>query len=189
MNTAWIRSRQTQFGAYATFYIVIVVAALILVNYLANRHNKSIDTTAEKKYSLSDQTEKVVKNLKQDVQITYVDEQTRFTGAKDLLDRYDNLSTRVKVNYLDPDKKPEQARLIGARNLGNIFVQAGGRKEEAKSLTEEEVTGAIIRLFKNEVRTVCSLSGSGEAGLDSSERDGYANAKTVMEGDNFRTKT
>ena len=41
-------------------YIVIVVGALGMANWLANRHNKSIDTTANKRFTLSDQTHKIV---------------------------------------------------------------------------------------------------------------------------------
>ena len=41
-------------------YIVIVVGALGLANWLANRHNKSVDTTANKRFTLSDQTNKIV---------------------------------------------------------------------------------------------------------------------------------
>ncbi len=71
MNTDWIKARQTKYTAYATVYILIVVAALALANYLGNRHNKSFDSTTNKRFSLSPQTEKIVKNLKQDVKINY----------------------------------------------------------------------------------------------------------------------
>ena len=42
------------------------------------------------------------------------------------------------------------------------MVDAGERKEDAKSLTEEEVTGALIRSVKGGERNVCFLSGCGE---------------------------
>ena len=60
MNTAWLKTRQTKFGAYATLYILIIVAVLVMTNWLANRHNKSVDTTANKRFSLSDQTHKMI---------------------------------------------------------------------------------------------------------------------------------
>lgn len=85
MKTDWIKTRQTRYTAYATLYIVIIIGVLTLVNFLANRHNKSYDSTANKRFSLSDQTEKVVKNLKQDVTISYYDVSSRFASAQDLL--------------------------------------------------------------------------------------------------------
>ena len=53
--------------AYAGVYIVVILAVLAAVNFLANRYDKSYDSTANKQFSLSDQTIKVVKGLKNDV--------------------------------------------------------------------------------------------------------------------------
>jgi ABC-type uncharacterized transport system involved in gliding motility auxiliary subunit len=189
MRTDWLKARQTRYTAYATTYIAVVLAVLGVVNYLANRHTKSWDSTANKRFSLSDQTLKVVKNLKQDVKIRYFDRTSEFQRARDLLDRYDNLSTRLRVEYLDPDKKPQVAKAEGVRTYGTIFVQAGAKKEEAKSLTEEEVTGALVRVLKGGERTVCVVSGSGEHSLDDSQRNGYSSLKDLLEKDNYKART
>ena len=116
-------------------------------------------------------------DLKQDVSITYFDKTENFPRAKDLLDRYDALSTKLRVDYVDPDKKPQVARAAGMRNYGAITIDAGPRHEEAKSLTEEEVTGAVIRTLKGGERTVCSVSGSGEHTFDDTGRGGYSALK------------
>lgn len=188
MKTDWLRTRQTKFTAYVTGYIVIILAVLVMANWLANRHNKSIDTTANKKFSLSDQTEKVVGELKQDVKISYFDKTSGFSQAQDLLERYDNLSAKLSVDYVDPDKNPQLARAAAVRSYGTIFVDAGARREEAKSLTEEEITGALIRALKGGERTVCVVSGSGEHSLDETGRTGYSEAKESMEANNYKTQ-
>ncbi|MEK7751465.1 MAG: GldG family protein [Acidobacteriota bacterium] len=189
MKTDWIKTRQTRYTAYATVYIAIILAVLGVVNFLAKRHTKSWDSTANKRFSLSDQTGKVVKNLKQDVRIRYFDRTSEFQRAKDLLDRYDNLSTRLSVEYIDPDKKPQVAKAENVRTYGTIFVQAGAKKEEAKSLTEEELTGALVRALKSGERTVCVVSGSGEHSLDDTQRTGYSAVKEALEKNNYKTRT
>src|SRR5215208_6969721 len=125
MNSEWLKARQTKFTAYATIYILIIIAVLGLVNWLAQQHNKSVDTTANKRFSLSDQTKKVVTNLKQDVKITYFDKTSSFQQAKDLLDRYDTLSTKLSVDYVDPDKKPQVAKQMGVKAYGTVYVDSG----------------------------------------------------------------
>jgi ABC-type uncharacterized transport system involved in gliding motility auxiliary subunit len=189
MNTAWLKTRQTKFGAYVTMYIIIVVAVLAMLNWLANRHNKSVDTTSNKKYSLSDQTHKVVGGLTQNVKISYFDKTDSFQRARDLLDRYDTLSPKVSVDYIDPDKKPQVAKSLGVRNYGAIYVDAGTRREEAKSLTEEEITGALIRSLKGGERTVCAVTGSGEHTFEDTERTGYSALKESIERNNYKTRT
>jgi ABC-type uncharacterized transport system involved in gliding motility auxiliary subunit len=185
----WMKTRQTRYTLYAGVYIALVVAILAIANFLANRYNKSFDSTSNKFYSLSPQTEKVVKNLKDDVRITYFDKGDQFRAARDLLERYATLSPKVKVEYIDPDKKPTLAKEAQVKNYGAIYVQSGSRREEAKSLTEEEVTGAIIRTQKGDARTVCFNAGSGEKDLESNERTGYARAKEVIERNNYKVET
>src|SRR5262249_157822 len=132
MQSEWMKTRQTKYTLYVTVYLVVIVAILGAANWLASRHNKSIDSTSNKKFSLSDQTAKLVKGLTQDVTITDYDKTTSFTTARDLLDRYANLSTKLKVVYLDPDKKPQVAKAAGIRSYGQIIVDSGAKKEEAK---------------------------------------------------------
>src|SRR5579872_480910 len=106
MTSEWMKARQTKYAAYATVYILIFCAVLVVANVLANRYNKSYDATANKRYSLSDQTLKMLHNLKTDVNITYFDRPTAFQQAKDLLDRYATASNKVHVKYVDLYKNP-----------------------------------------------------------------------------------
>ncbi len=179
--------RATNF-AQAAGYTIIVIAILAAINFLANRYNKSVDTTANKRYTLSDQTIKVAKDLKQDVTITFWHRPEYFTSARDLLDRYEALSPHIKVEYKDIDKNRQEAIAAGVTTGGAIMVQVGNKKEQAKSLTEEEVTGAIVRAIKGGDRVVCFTSGYGDASTDDSNPDGYASLKQLVEKNLYKTQ-
>src|SRR5579872_6811393 len=185
----WMKARQTKYAAYATAYILVILAVLVVVNFLANRYDKSYDSTSNKQFSLSDQSKKVVNGLKSDIHITYFDRDSAFAGAHNLLDRYSNMSPKVRVAYIDPVKKPQQAKAAGYSRDTTILVDSGTRKEEAKSLTEEELTGAIIRSLKSGEHNVCFVGGNGEHGIDDSGRSGYSNAKEALEKSNYKVKT
>ena len=189
MASDWMKARQTKYVAYATTYILIIIAVIAVANFLAQRYNKSFDATANKRFSLSDQTQKIVKELKQEVKITYYDETSRFQTGKDLLERYANLSPKVHVDYVDPFKKPQLARQAGIKTAGTAVVEVGTKREEAKSMTEEGVTGAIIRDLKGGTRNVCVVSGSGEHQIEDSERNGYSRLKELLAKDTYDTKT
>jgi ABC-type uncharacterized transport system involved in gliding motility auxiliary subunit len=189
MASQWLKARQTKYGAYAGIYLLVVLAILVVVNILANRYNKSFDTTSNKRYSLSEQTQKIVKGLKQNATITYYNQSTHFQEGKDLLDEYANLSTKIHVAYVDPDKSPELARAAGIRNFGTAVVQVGAKKEIAKDLTEEGITGAFIRDLKGTTRTVCFVTGSGEHQIDNTERDGLSHFKDLVARDEYQSKS
>jgi ABC-type uncharacterized transport system involved in gliding motility auxiliary subunit len=188
MASQWLKARQTKYGAYAALYILVVITILVVVNMLADRYNKSFDTTSNKRYSLSDQTKKVIAGLKQNATITYFNQSTRFQEGKDLLDQYATLSPKLHVVYVDPDKNPGLARAAGIRDFGTALIQIGDKKETAKSLTEEGITGAFIRDLKGTTRTVCFVTGSGEHSIDDTERDGLSQFKDLIAKDEYQSK-
>jgi ABC-type uncharacterized transport system involved in gliding motility auxiliary subunit len=189
MNTKFLQARQTKYAVYAAAYILIVLGVLSTINVLANRYNKAYDTTSNKRYSLSDQTAKIMKGLKQDANITYFAQSSRFREARDQLDLYANLSPKVHVKYVDPDKEPNVAREAGVKNYGTTIVQIGANKNEAASLTEEGITGAFIRDLKNTTRTVCFVTGSGEHQIDNSDRSGYSRFKELLSKEEYTAKS
>ncbi len=188
MNRKWMEARQTKYTAYVTLYILVVLCIVSVANVLSNRYNKSYDSTANKRYSLSDQTAKIVKGVSQPINITYFDKTSGFQGAKDLLDRYATLSPKVHLEYSDPDKNPQAARAAGITKYGTTLVQIGPKKEDAKSMTEEEVTGAIIRDLKSNTRSVCFLTGGGERQIDDADRPGLSKFKDSLTKDDYTAK-
>ena len=184
MKSEWMKTRHTKYSAYVTVYILVVLAVLVGVNYLASQYNKSADLTSNKRYTLSDQTIKVVKNLKDQVDIYYFDEPRQFAPAKDLLDRYDAISTKLKVHYIDALKNRRMAMEYGVKAAGTIILQHGERRGEARSLTEEEITSGLIRVLKTGDHLACFATGAGEHTL----AEDYSNAKDALEKNNYRTQ-
>ena len=94
------------------------------------------------------------------------------------------------MEYKDVDKNRTEAIAAGVKNpLPNIFVKVGNKTETAKSLTEEEVTGAMVRALKGGDRTVCFTSGFGEGSTtDTTAGEGLGNAKDLTEKNNYKTK-
>src|SRR5271168_1071501 len=56
-------------------------------------------------------------------------------------------------------------------------------------MTEEGITGAIIRDLKSNTRTVCFVAGSGEHQIDDSERGGFSRFKELLGKDNYESKS
>jgi ABC-type uncharacterized transport system involved in gliding motility auxiliary subunit len=190
MASEWIKARQTKYGAYAFIYTLVILAVVFAINWLAKDRNKSVDVTANKRYTLSDQTRKVVGELKKPLTIYYFEKSDRYEQARDMLDRYKNLNpAEIRVDYVDPEKKPDVAANEGAHNFGDVIVDNGAKKETAKALTEEELTGAIVRDLKNGARNACFVQGSGEHQLDDSSPMGYSTLKDALEKNNYKTQT
>ncbi len=175
-------------GANLAVYTLVALAIAVSVNYFANRYTRHWDLTPNKKYSLSPQTQRMLKNLNRDITVYVFDRERAFRDRRDLLDQYASASRRITVRYVDPDRDPSLAKQVGVRSYGSVFVSSGDRHLEANAATEEAIANALIKLLKGQ-KTVYFVQGHGEHDLDSAERNGYQRVKKEIENENSQVKT
>jgi ABC-type uncharacterized transport system involved in gliding motility auxiliary subunit len=178
--------RQARFGTLAIASIVVVVAILVAINYLGTRHNKRWDLTAAKQFSLSDETRKVLQDLKEPVQIRVYARPDDFQRFRDRLDEYAYTSKKVSVDYVDPDKQPMLAQQDGITALGTVVFAYQGRKEKATSDTEQDLTNALVKVVQGRQPKVYFTAGHGEKDTTSAdEHTGYNGISSALTSDNF----
>ena len=97
--------RQTRLGTIAGTTVIVVLALLIAVNYLASRRNKRWDLTANQQFSLSDQTRQILQKLDAPIKVRVFDQPAQFDRFRDRLNEYAYVSRQVSVDYIDMDKQ------------------------------------------------------------------------------------
>ena len=184
-----IGARQLRYGGNAFVYSLMVLAILAGLNYVTVRNNKRWDLTEGQRHSLSDQTRKVVAGLQEDVQITYFDRSVAMISGQPRLEQYQALSPRIKVDYVDPLKNPAKARSFDA--LGpypTVIVERGEKRERLSSTSEQDLTNAIIKVFKEGEKRICFVEGQGESdSADGGER-GFRSASDALERNQYGTQ-
>ncbi|HUI41630.1 MAG TPA: Gldg family protein [Terriglobia bacterium] len=175
-------------GTNLAIYTVIAVAIIVLINWFSSQHVQRWDLTKNQKYSLSAQSLKLVKGLKDDVTIYVFDRDQSFRAEGDLLNLYPAASHRVAVRYVDPNRDPALAKNFGVTNYGTVVVAAGNRHFNAQSSTEEGVTNALIRVLKSQ-STVYFIQGHGERSPESAEGDGLSEFSKALSNENDSVKS
>jgi len=207
-----VSARSTRIGTSAVG-VLLAAAVLVGVNYLSARHWKRADWTKTRLYSLSETTKKIVAGVKKPVRVTVFmgGESRLYQPVRELLSRYQALSPRIEVEYLDPRRNPARAEALvkefGIRQNTVVF-RSGDRKkyvEEDKLADldfagagmggtpsikafkgEEAFTSAILAVTEERQPKVYFSKGHGEASLESAERGrGYSDAKQLLERDNM----
>ncbi len=122
-------------GTNTAVSIIAAAAILLMINYLSMRHYHRADWTSSGIYTLSDKTEKVLSVLDSEVTLYVLWSQgdPRFVDAKELLDNYSGLSSKIKLDVIDPDISPERVQIIidryGAKihsdMMGNVGIESG----------------------------------------------------------------
>jgi ABC-type uncharacterized transport system involved in gliding motility auxiliary subunit len=114
-----------------TAFLLLLVALFLIINYLSYRHYHRWDVTAWKTYSLSPQTVKTLKGLKQPLKVVVflARNDDLYDKVKDLLTAYSDASSKVQVEYIDPDRDKARLQVLAQRynvTLANVVVFDAG---------------------------------------------------------------
>jgi gliding motility-associatede transport system auxiliary component len=178
--------RQTRFGSIAIASVLVVLAILAAINYLADRHNKRWDLTGSKQYSLSDQTKKVLQDLKRPVNIHVFAQSEQFGRYRDRLNEYQYISKQLNVEYIDPDRQPARAKQFNVQQYGTIVVEYGGRTENATADDEQAITNALVKAVQGKQPKLYFTQGHAEKDTTGGDRFGYNAASQALTQDNFK---
>jgi ABC-type uncharacterized transport system involved in gliding motility auxiliary subunit len=185
------RGRQLRYGGNTAVLVAAVLGILAAVNYLANRHDKSWDLTKGQRYSLSDQTKKILAGLTQDVTVWYFQRSTSadITADQEHMKMFQAASPRIKVQFVDPIKNPGRAQEYDARGPWPILVvERGSRREKVTSDSEQDLTNALIKITRDRRKTVCFAEGEGERDIDDSGDRGFSALKAALGKSQYETQ-
>lgn len=179
------RRRSTKLGANAVLATLFLLVILVLINFVGNRHHLRVDTTEAKEYSLSPQSKKILSSLDKELEFKAFYKSGTELQAQDLLTEYSDVSPRVRYTFIDPDQEPGVAKKYDIRSYGTIVVEYGQNSEKVESVSEEDLTNAIIKVTRPTQKKVCFVTGHAEKDIQSSAKGGYSNAREAIEGENY----
>ncbi|HVN37222.1 MAG TPA: Gldg family protein [Myxococcota bacterium] len=188
--------RAGRYGSSAMVGTLVAIAILGMLGFLSTRYSKKFDWTESGIHTLSDQSQKVLSGLDQDVQVLALVAKVDAEPVHAVLDKYADASSRFKVEYADPNVRPGLLEKYGIQptELGHALVRIaiGGESVKVTELTEEKITNAIVKLSRTGQKNVYFLEGHGERPIDGEPgagRDGYARAAEALRDENYNTKT
>ncbi|MBE5766590.1 MAG: hypothetical protein E7335_05455 [Clostridiales bacterium] len=189
-------SKMFRAGGYASFAAAIVLVMAVVLNLIVGSLPATmtqIDVTEQALYTLSDQTERLVRMLDKDVSLYLLAQ----SGAEDsvitkLLENYSALSKHITVEYIDPTTNPTffKNRELSGIYSNSILVECGEKRRLISSSEmyvhsyevdeysynyttstsfdgENQITSAIHYVTNEELPVLYSLTGHGEEVLSS----------------------
>lgn len=122
-------------SVFSTGMIAIVVALTVVVNLIASALSETytqIDATSQKLYSITEDTEKYLDTLKDDVTLyVMVNKNSKDDNVDRTLQKYASASKHVKVKYVDPNVSPTFASKYTDSDVtsNSIIVVCGDRSK------------------------------------------------------------
>jgi ABC-type uncharacterized transport system involved in gliding motility auxiliary subunit len=178
------QGRNVKYGSMAATSAALVLAILVGINWVSARENKRWDLTAAGQFSLSDQTKKLLGELKQPVTIRVF-----YAGSsqeyRDRLSEYAYASKQVQTEYVDAERDPLAAQKYGVTTVPTFILEYGGRSEKATSADEQNLTNALKKVVEGQAKKIYFVQGHGEHDPTTSDQVGYSGIADALKTDNF----
>ena len=192
-----VSKKNLSLGAYSSTVIVGSIAAAVILNLivaeLPSRYTV-FDLTANKLYSLTDDTKELVSNIGEDVSIyVLANENQADSMLANTLDSYEGLSSHIKVTYVDPAVNPkfytkytdgsissnsvivESSKRSRVVDYNDLYVSEFDYSTYSQNVTgydaEGQITSAISYVLSEDMPKIYMVTGHGELELDSTFTD------------------
>ena len=165
-------AKTLKYGGNTLAFILVVFGIIVLINFLSSRRFVRADLTAEKRYTISQSTKKVLKRLDDIVTIdAYFSRQPARVAqirqsVRDMLEEYRAFSKNLQINFIDPAAEDE-AQKQKLRFMGIPEVQVNIIEKDKAEVANVYMGIAILYADKKEVLPVVQTTANLEYDLTS----------------------
>jgi ABC-type uncharacterized transport system involved in gliding motility auxiliary subunit len=190
-----LAKRSTKYGANMLLMIAIFGGVVVLLAFFSTKNSWHWDLTKAGRYTLSEQTIKILKGLTSEVhaiafyrsEVQTLHAQQR-QAAEDLLQEYSHHSPFFKYEFVDPDRNPGLAIKYGVSEYRIILLLHEGKEVKIGRETEDKITNSLLNITRGAVKTVYFLKGHGENDTANAQKNGYRAAKAAIEKESYKVK-
>ncbi len=193
-------NRAFVFGSRSVINSLLVVSIAGILNFIGARNEARLDLTSDKRHTLSDQTRKVIRELKDPVRAVLFAKPAQRETGKAVLEGYRSLNpAKFTIEYVDPDKQPARTRQAGIKRYGTLQLiserasaagsqEIGNRDIQVDELTEEKITNALLKILKDRTPEVCVLGGHGEKSFTAADGEGFEAMRRALNSQSYDLK-
>lgn len=125
--------RRLRMGGYSTILIVAVIAAAVIINMIVGilpSKYRVIDLTNTGMYDISQQSKDMIANVKDDVTVYLITtDAARDLSLSMFLENYASLSSKIKVETVDPNNDPTFISEHEVSNMNSLVVVSEKRSK------------------------------------------------------------
>ncbi|MGQ9837167.1 MAG: GldG family protein [Cyanobacteriota bacterium] len=165
--------RSTQTNANILVSVAAMVMILVLINVVAVRYDARLDLTESGLFTLSPQTQQLVKGLQRPVKV-WVVTTALDPNLREQLERYQRLNpSRFQFEFVDPNRNPLLAQRLQVTQSNTLVVESGDSRQKlpqppAPDL-ESNLTPILSRVVNRGEAVAYFVQGHGEASLEANE--------------------
>ncbi|AZZ35959.1 hypothetical protein CIK05_03840 [Bdellovibrio sp. qaytius] len=197
--------KTTKHGLNMGALVLIALVALVGLNILSAKKNKSFDFTTVGLHTLSPLSVQVLNQLDSDLNVKFFYKE----GAENVeanrkafaqtARMYAEASSNIKIDYVEMNSNPKTTADFGAnRPIGEVFIEYKGQKNRIESqflgsqgqkFNEQDFTNAIIKVTRKEKKIIYIVEGDEERDIeDEKNQRGVSSFVQLLEKNSYVVK-
>lgn len=188
--------KTTKEGMSMGVLIVLMLAVLILVNYLGAKYQKAWDFSASRSNTLSEQSIQLVKSLDTDLKVYFfykngvAENEENRRMFRDLIKKYQDHSSKISLDFVEVNERPDLAKEFGVdKGSGTAFLDYKSRRNRVEKIDEQEFTSALVKVTREKIKTVYFTVGHGEKNIkDDKEGLGLGALRLMLENNRYNVQ-
>ncbi len=186
---AWLRwsdiggifkRRGYKYGASSGISVILGFTIIIGLAFLSgrDRFNLSWDVTRDGVNTLSDQSLKIIEQLKAGESslelIGFFTDQMKKQEFERIISLYKSSGAPLRIEYVDPQEDPTRAISEKITAAETVLVKYQNQEARLIQFSEEKITNALLNVIKTKEKKVYFITGHGEKDIDATEVEGYS---------------
>ncbi|MFW2372952.1 MAG: GldG family protein [Gammaproteobacteria bacterium] len=145
-------------------FITLFSISIGLLAWLSTQYSFYSDWTYGNRHSLSQDTQQLLASLDGPVLIRsyQVEDISMEQAVNDILGRYQRIKPDISYRLVNPELEPDLARADNISRYGQTIIKYKQQTETIDSLSEQNISNALLRLSREHKATLYFLSGHGE---------------------------
>jgi len=182
----FFKKNKSQRGINSIFSFLMFFLIIIAVNFIFSKNDLKKDFTRNKIHTLSEQSINILKNLKEEIKILAFIQSAQTDIFKDAISKYQYYTNKLNYEVIDPNKDPIKAKTFDISSNNTFIVLYGSNMAKFyDELSEENLTNAIIKVLRQELKKVYFLTNHAEKSINDDSKDGYSSIRKKLEGQNY----
>ena len=185
------RKTRWQLQLQKIIFVMLLLLAVGLLGWLSHEYAAQYDWTSNKRNTLSQSSIDLLHTLDQPVEISvYVqDDDTVHAAVEEILQRYQRVKKDFSYRLINPDIDFEAAQRDGVERYGQIIIKYNSNSENVASLSEQNISSALLRLSRPGTRKLVFIKGHGERKLADNSNTSYSKLAAELSNKGFITET
>jgi ABC-2 type transport system permease protein len=168
--------------------VFLTLSILAVINFMSYKKPTYWDISKQNINTLSDQTKKVLDEMKGELLIEYYGKRSSWDKGISILELYRGYKNDLIIKAYDIERQLYRAKSFGIKEDKSIRIVFQGRSLVTKFKSELSITNALFKVGRQKIYNIGLLGGHGELSLENKGKEGISSLLSHLKNATYKVK-